>query len=278
MTQVIRFLAAAVIFMVSCAAASCAVTESSRMAPQPVEIPGEIPQDLFRWSFTEQYASGYWVTRPSRGTIPVIGIAGRRSNRDEAIQIALADAARRVALYHGVSGESVTIFNEGSGYLDYFADFDYRLTIHTDPSAYIGSLIFDKDDDVYEKDGSVYVRAKYSGVDDIPSYISDMENRVPNWVKNYHADVPGYLTGVGSSGNKGSPQATFQASYENAIVSLLPELSTKITGSLLDVEGGKAQQNIAASRGNLTNVMILETWVDSRTSSVWTLLVAKERR
>jgi hypothetical protein len=247
----------------------------NKPVPQTAEFSQETG-DIFNRSFDEQYNSGYWITRPSSGTIPVIGIAGRRGNRDEAIQSAVDDAARRVALYHGLYAESAAVLNQGSGYLDYFADFDYRLTIHNDPSSYTGSLFFDKDDDVYEKNGSVYIRAKYSGVADIPEYNSVMENGIPNWVKNYNADVPGFLTGVGSSRNKGSPQTTYQASYENAIVSLLPELGSKVASRIVDAAGEKLQQNITTSRGNLTKVMILETWLDSKTGSVWTLLAAKE--
>ncbi|MDR2247402.1 MAG: hypothetical protein LBE17_12170 [Treponema sp.] len=273
----IGFVTATVIVMTSCASTKSGPPVLQTMETPPVEIFQE-SRNIFNRSFDELYISGYWVTRPLRGTIPVVGISGRRNNRNEAIQAAVADAARKVALYHGLYAASATVLNQGAGYLDYFADFDYRLTIYNDPAAYTDSLVFDKDNDVYEKNGSLYVRVKYTGVVDVPAYASVFENGVPDWVKNYHVDVPGFLTGVGSSRNKGSPQATSQASYESAIVSLLPELTTKIVGSVNDAVGGKVQQNITASQGNLTNVMILETWFDAKTGSVWTLLVAKERR
>jgi hypothetical protein len=269
-------LAAAIVLMSSCVTPG--TTEINKPVPQITESSQET-RDIFNRSFDEQYTSGYWITRPSTGTIPVIGIAGRRANRDEAIQAAVDDAARRVALYHGVYAESATVLNQGAGYLDYFADFDYRLTIHNDPSAYSGSLVFDKEQDVYEKNGSVYVRAKYAGVGaDIPPYNSFIENGMPSWVKNYAADVPGFLTAVGISRKKGSPQATYQASYENAIVSLLSGLTVKVAGTVVDAADEKLQQNITTSQSNLTNVMILETWFDSKTGSVWTLLVAKEHQ
>jgi hypothetical protein len=265
----IGFATAAALVIVSCA--------SSAKTPQAeVEIVRE-SRDVFNRSFDEQYLSGHWVTRPSRGTIPVVGISGRHRNRDEAIHAAVADAARKVALYHGLYAESAAVLNQGASYLDYFADFDYRLKIHNDPSAYTDSLIFDKDEDVYEKNGSLYVRARYTGVADVPEYATIIEDGVPEWVKNYRADIPGFLTGVGLSRNKGSPQATSQASYENAIVSLLPELGTKVVSTVDDGIGGNVQQNFTTSQGNLTNVMILETWFDSKTGSAWTLLVAKER-
>ncbi|MDR1143686.1 MAG: hypothetical protein LBK77_05630, partial [Spirochaetaceae bacterium] len=91
-------------------------------------------------SLEETYNSGYWVTRPAEGIMSVLGIAGRRRNRDEAIAEALADAARRVALYHGVHGESAAVLNQGSGYVDYFSDFDYRLDVFHSPENYTGDL------------------------------------------------------------------------------------------------------------------------------------------
>ncbi|MDR1627122.1 MAG: hypothetical protein LBT33_11345 [Spirochaetia bacterium] len=223
----------------------------------------------------EIHSGGHWVTRPSKGTLTVIGIAGRRSNKDEAVAAALADAARKVTLYHGVYGESATVLNQGSGNLDYYADFDYRLSFRNTPESFINDLVFDKDSDVLEKDGAVYVRTKYSGVLDVPDYSSAMEDGAPNWVKNYSAVIPGFLAGVGTSKNKGSIPKTYEASYENAIASLLPGLSTKVAGESVDVTGAKLTTNITVSRGSLTNVMILETWFDRKTGAVWTLLAAK---
>jgi hypothetical protein len=137
-------------------------------------------------------------------------------------------------------------------------------------------LVFDKIADVSEKNGSVYVRARYSGVLEVPAYAQAVKEGIPDWVGEYHADIPGFLTGVGSSKNKGTPQKTYQASYENALVSLLPRISTKIEESVIDVAGlGKLNQNVSVSSGNLSMVMILETWFDKRTGIVWTLLAAK---
>lgn len=228
-------------------------------------------------SIEEMYDGGYWVTRPSNSVIPVVGIAGRRADKDAALADALADAARKAALYHGVYGETVAVLNQGSGNLDYFSDTDYRLQLENDPENYIGDLVFDKDNDVLERNGAVFVLAHYSGVSAVPSYNSVMKDGVPNWVIDFGADVPGFLTAVSYSKNKGSPQKTYQASYENAIVSLLPRLTAKTVNEIIDVQGVKINQNISASSGTVENVMILETWLDKKTGAVWTLLVARQR-
>jgi hypothetical protein len=228
-------------------------------------------------SFGEVYESGYWVTKPQGGTITVLGIAGRRSNREEAIIEAFTDAARKVALYHGVHGESTAVLNQGSGNLDYFSNFDYRLNLLNNAENYIDDLVFDKDKDIVEKDGSVLVRVQYSGVSDIPAYETILENGTPVWVRDYTASLPGFLIAVGYSKNRGSLQKTYQASYENAIVSLLPRLSSKVTNEIIDVDGGKVTRNISTSSGVLENVMLLETWFDRKINALWTLVAAKQK-
>jgi hypothetical protein len=228
-------------------------------------------------SLEEIYDSGYWVTRPSASGITIIGITGRRLNQDEAVQEALADAARKAALYHGVRGESSSVLSQGPGNLDYFSGFDYHLDLLNSADQYAGSLVFDRDRDVLEKNGALFVRFHYPGAFDIPAYEMTVEAGVPAWVKQYNADIPGFLAGVGLARNKGTPQKTYQASYENAIVSLLPRLSSRVTSEVVDVEMSRRNLNSSTSSGVLEKVMILETWLDKKNNSVWTLLAAKQK-
>ncbi|MDR0689488.1 MAG: dolichyl-diphosphooligosaccharide--protein glycosyltransferase subunit STT3 [Spirochaetaceae bacterium] len=262
--------------------ASCGSDPGVRQEPLPVtgertDDPASPDLNLSGPSLEEIHDSGYWITRPLDSSITIIGIAGRRSNRDDAITEALADAARKVSLYHGIHGESSTVLNQGPGSLDYVAEFNYSLEPLTEVDLYLEKLAFDKDRDVLEKNGAVYVRFRYSGVSGIPPYHSSLEDGVPNWVRNTVADIPGFLTGIGISKNKGSLQKTYQASYENAIVALLPRLFTRISGEIIDVEGGKMTRNVSTSEGDLTEVMILETWFDKKINAVWTLVAAKQK-
>jgi hypothetical protein len=223
------------------------------------------------------FDSIHWITRPVDGDVTVVGIAGRKRNRDEAIADALADAARRVSLYYGVYGEAVTVLREGSNLLDYFAGTDYTLNIHNAVERYIDALSFDKEKDVYEKNGAVYVRTRYTGVQNVPPYRSGVTGAMPDWVRECQAEIPGFLVGVGASRNKGSLQKTCIASYENAVVSLLSRLSAQVEESIIDVGGrGRITQSVTKSKGTLSTVLILETWFDRKTGTVWTLLAAKE--
>jgi hypothetical protein len=222
------------------------------------------------------FDSGYWVTRPSGSVITVFGVAGRRGNREDGVRLALLDAARKIALYHGVHAESVSVLNQGSGTLDYFSDFDYRLELRRTPEEFLDALMFDRDRDLLEKNGVVFVRARYAGVSDVPPYGSALVDGVPDWTKNYAATVPGYLAGIGYSKNKGSLQKTCEASYENALVSLLPQLSTRVASDVADVNGGRVTRNATLSEGDLAGVIILETWLDRKTNAVWTLVAATQ--
>ncbi|MDR1100502.1 MAG: hypothetical protein LBL28_08490 [Treponema sp.] len=250
---------------------SCAIM--GKMMPER----GISPQETAGPSLEEVFDSGHWITMPSNTGVTLMGIAGRRSNRKEAIAEALADAARRAALYHGVRGESASVLNQGSGNLDYFSDFDYRLNLLHNTEEYINALVFDQEKDVLEKNGAVFVRVQYPGVSGFPAYNSVIEDGTPDWVKNYGAEIPGFLTAVSFSKNRGSPQRTYQASYESAIVSLLPQLSTRMANEVIDVGGGTLSQNYTVSSGTLEGVIILETWVDKKTGAIWTLLVARQK-
>ena len=214
-------LPAAILLCASCAGllaglpAARDVPAGADAAPPPeTRVISYIEEDV---SLEETFDSGHWVTMPSGAEITIIGLTGRRANHGEAVREALADAARKAALYHGVHAESAAVLNQGSGALDYFSDFDYMISPANDHEAYIDSLVFDEDKDVLEKNGVVMVRARYSGEFDIPPYKPAVEDGIPVWVKNYTADIPGFLAGVGYSKNKGSLQKTHTASYEKSI-------------------------------------------------------------
>ncbi|MDR3302435.1 MAG: hypothetical protein LBT01_07925 [Spirochaetaceae bacterium] len=266
------------LLFVSCAAMQDIIGKTPfATSTKPEEAP-EIPEVPYSSrSFEEMFEVNYWVTRPSQDGIMVIGVAGRQSNKDNAIAAALSDAARRVSLYHGLSGESVTVINQGSGALDYYADKDYKIIINNKAEDYIESLSFDKETDVFEKNGAVYVRTRYAGVSSIPDYHSElMEDGRPTWVRDFTIEIPDYLTSVGISRNKGTPQKTHEASYENAIIGFLPQLWTETSNTTIEAGGAKLSLNQSVSRGALKNVMILETWIDVKRNEIWTLAVAKK--
>jgi hypothetical protein len=268
------FVRASVLWAVFWAAAVSPVFCEGEQDAAP-SAPDVLAMEAEEKSLEAVFDSGYWVTRPSGSVIIVYGVAGRRGNREEGVRLALLDAARRVALFHGLHAESATVLSQGSGTLDYFSDSDYRLELRRNPEEFLDALSFDRDRDLLEKNGVVFVRARYAGVSDVPPYHSALVDGAPDWTRNAVVAVPGFLAGVGSSRNKGSLQQTGEASYEDAIVSLLPQLSARVASDVADVNGGRVTRNATLSKGDLTGVMILETWFDRRTNAVWTLVAAR---
>lgn len=249
--------------------------------PPPAEASRELPSrdapSLEAPSLEAVFDSGYWVTRPDGSGLTVIGIAGRRANRAEAVKEALADAARKAALYHGLHAESVSVLNQGAGSLDYFSGFDYRITPANGWEGYVDALDYDGDKDVLEKNGVVIVRARYAAPAAMPSYAVSVEDGVPDWTKRYTMDIPGFLVGVGHAANQGSPPRTYRASYEAAIAALLSQLSARVSSEAADMAGARVTRNVTRSEGDLAGVIILEAWLDRKTSAVWTLAAAREQ-
>jgi hypothetical protein len=257
-------------------AASCAgVPAFAPFAPVSAQ---SAPIEACSAALEAAFDAGYWVTVPTGAEIILIGITGRRSDRNAAIADALDDAARKAALFHGVYAESVSVLLQGTGSLDYYSGFDYRIMVSTDYTQYRDALRFDKDADIFEKNGTVFVRVRYTAAVAVPRYRTAPVDGVPGWVRRYTADIPGYLAGVGFSRNKGSLQKTHRASYEAALVSLLPRLSSTIDTGTTETAAGKATGSAVRSSGSLENVLILETWLDKKTSAVWTLIAAREAR
>jgi hypothetical protein len=54
-------------------------------------------------------------------------------------------------------------------------------------------------------------------------------------------------------------------------------LLTRVSSEVIDVAGAKLTGNVTRSEGELVNVMILETWFDKKTNSVWTLIAAQAK-
>jgi hypothetical protein len=222
------------------------------------------------------FDSGYWVTRPSASGITLIGMAGRRTRREEAVREALLDAARKAALYHGARAASAAALYQGTGTLDYASDFDYRVAVRREPEEFLDALDYDEEADVLEKNGVVVVRVRYAAVTEAPPYTTVLEDGVPDWTRRYTAVIPGFLVGIGFARNRGTLPKTCRASYENALVGLVSRLSARVDTETVDVSGARMTGNVIFSEGDVEGVMILETWVDRRTRAVWTLVAARD--
>jgi hypothetical protein len=223
--------------------------------------------------------AGFWDTRPENGRLVFIGGAAVRENRDEALRFALLDAARKVSIFHGVRGLSVSAVSVGEGSYDFYADAAVEIAFDPEYERYVEELDFDPQTDVLEAEGSVFVRARWTpplpfGVD----FSSGGKGR-PGWVTNPPETIGGFIAGVGRSNAFSRRHDTLIASYENAIGAILNAVNSHVRSGLASLESSgfaaSVSSNVQIAAGELRQFYILEIWTDPKTGAVWTLGIAK---
>jgi len=248
--------------------ASAPSTESTEMPPEALADP----------SFFSSASAGNGLV--------FIGVAGRRSNPQETLQLALEDAARRVALFHEVTGEYAVENNIGSGAFDYTHNTYTSLYYNKEGAKqYVNALQFNANTDTLEIDNVFFVRATYPSA--LPSSIKYRPvyrgpDKKPDWVDKPPAKIEGYEIGVGFAGRHSSLVDTYTNSCNNAIFAIIRNVNTTTRSSnTLYHTGGlfgykTASDNITYSYGILSGFYVLDTWIDPKTRTVWTLAIAKK--
>jgi len=224
---------------------------------------------------------------PERDGLVFIGVSGKMSNPKDTLQFALEDAARQIAVFHRVSGEYMTINNVGSGAFDYTHN-TYTSLQYDEAGAYqyVDSLQYDADVDTLEIENAFFVRTTYtsalsSPVRFRPKYSGD--NKKPDWVDDPPFEIDGYEVGVGFAGRHSSLATTYRNSFNNAVFAIIRSVNTASHSSDLlyqtttSLFGYKtSNDNTIYSYGTLTGFYVLDTWVDPREKTVWTLAIAKK--
>jgi len=229
--------------------------------------------------------TAFFSTFPSESGLVFIGAAGKRSNPKETLQFALEDAAQRVAVFYHVSGEYAVENNIGSGAFDYSYNTNAHLFTDKEHSKqYVNALNYDADVCSVEIDNTFFIRAVYNSslpypVNFIPKYAG--KNRKPDWVDNPPSEIDGYETGVGFSERYSSIHDTFTNSWYNAVFAIIRKINSSSrsnselyhnTGSLFGYK--TSSDNSIYSYGALNYFYALDTWIDPKTKSVWTLAIA----
>jgi hypothetical protein len=236
---------------------------------------------------TSSSIDSFFNSFPAEKGLVFIGAAGKRSDAKETVQFALEDAARRVALFHKVSGEYAVENNIGSGAFDYTNNTYTSIKYDEEGSRqFVSSLQFDADTDTIEIENTLIVRTIYPFMLPIPvryrpSYGKD--DHKPDWVDNPTVEIEGYETGVGHSSRLSSLAGTFTNSYQNAVFAIIRNINTTSRSADLvyqntgDFFGYKtSSDNVNYSYGTLSGFYILDTWLDPKTKSVWTLAIAEK--
>jgi len=241
--------------------------------------PPPVPQG----SGEDEVLRKFMDTSPSDGKLFFLGVAGIRSRRQESIDLALEEAARRLAMFHEVEGEFSTLSNRGGRLLDYRAETSASLTYDGDYKNYLEDLEFNNDTDVLESENAVFVRARYSGSLNI-GFNPSMQGQdgKPFWIETPPAMIGDYTVGVGFAGRRNAHKDTVIASCENAVFSVICNVAAVSWGQNFDYRGvgflaiaSGSTQRLDAS-ASLSEFYVLDTWTDPADKSVWTLAIAKK--
>jgi hypothetical protein len=218
----------------------------------------------------------YWVTPPETSSLVIIGVSGRQSRRDAEIEVARQDAARKASIFHGVYATFEMEQNTGSSFFDSSAS--SRITIDYDDQLekYMDKLTFDPQSDIVDTGNTVFIRFRYPAV--FPGKISysfgKNSNGNPEWTTRQPGEINGFPAGVGFARRQQRVNDTISRSYENAIVNII-SASSVITTSQVATNSRGETYILQKSEGRLENFVILETWIEPETQSVWTLVVAQ---
>ena len=240
-------------------------------SPPPVQEPS-----------SDEELREFMDTSPREGKLIFLGVAGVRSRMQESIDLALEEAARRVAIFQEVEGEFSALSNKGGRLLDYRAETSAVLHHDAGYRDYLEELEFDESAHVFGSENAVFVRVRYPGSLKLEYRSSPAgPGGKPFWIENPPVMMGEYIVGVGYAGRRNAHRDTVTASYENAIFSIIRDLSAESWGQSVDYRGEgfldisfTVRQGLDA-KGRLNAFYVLETWMDPSDKSVWTLAVAK---
>ena len=223
--------------------------------------------------------AGYFVSGPRAGTLVVIGVSGRMRNRERELEGALDDAARQIALYHGLKGKALTVLETGGGYHNFYMSVrsEFSPIDEGSSTAYRETLRFDREQDVFRTEDALFLRCAYDAPGlPLIEHAYGIENGRPSWIHGGLAEIHGYISAVGLAINQRRLSDTVRKSRENAAAALMAGLSSQI-GAVDYTNRGAALSIVEHVEGELLNFMTLEIWIDPGSGSVWTLAAAKKK-
>ena len=211
-----------------------------------------------------------------------VGVSGRFSDREESINAALRDAARKFSFYNSVSGNYTMSERTGGSVFDHRFTSDYELHYDTELDKYIEQLEFDPARDIFENNNALFVIARVTSGPTMPSASGhSYENNRPVWVDVPPLVIDGFIAGIGYSDRQSSHRDTVIKSYERAVISIITSMGSRISGEIHSYQdtasafgAGQSSASEMTVSGTINNFFIIESWTDPVNLSVWTLAIA----
>jgi hypothetical protein len=225
----------------------------------------------------------FWNSMPA-GDLVFIGGASLRSDREESVNLALRDIARKVSIFNAVEGEFVSYNKTGSSFFDYASSSRSALFFDDDYLGFVEDLDYDPAADVMQLDNSIFVRARFRGSAAVQAPPGDLlagdGSSRPGWVDSSPEEISGYRVGIGYAGRRGLHRDTVNASFEAAIFSIIRAMSSQVSAGTVNSQGPgnfdyrTTNDSTISARGKLKGLYVLDTWIDPANMSVWTLAIA----
>jgi len=276
-----------VLFFLSLFLIACSSTPSLTAIFQPQQTSVVTPADIPVGGSDGTVVKGdFWDTTPLDGDLIIIGGAGQYMKRQDGINAALQDAARKAAFYDSVGGSIQETERVGSGIFDYVNKVDTQLNpVEADLLPIIESFQFDPEQDVLEVDWSIFVRVRYPH--SIPLAVKRIHvsrDARPDWVLSPPGEINGYPAAVGFANPREKVHNTYIASYEGAIFAIISTTGIQVRGDTstygdnqsIFSSFGMDEIGTSMSKGTLKGFYVLDTWLDPETKGVYTLAIARE--
>lgn len=219
------------------------------------------------------------VTLPSQNNLVILGVSARLSTRENELAAASELAARKVAMYHGLTASFEEVQVIGARFFDFEHGIHSRVDYNQQLEKHIDRLSFDPDRDVFrDNNGNVFIRFTYPAT--FPGRINhqfgkELDGR-PEWIRRPPEEINGFKAGVGRSGRLDRFADTFRRSQEAAAIAIASRISTEIQAEETTVQNLQATMQFRRqSIANMTHFLVLETWIDPQTRAVYTLAIAQ---
>ncbi|GHV83107.1 hypothetical protein AGMMS50212_04470 [Spirochaetia bacterium] len=234
-----------------------------------------------RQDMAELFKQKHWDSKPVSGDLVIIGVAPLQRRTEDTIAAALDDAAKKAAMFYGVTVQSLSIDNEGLGRFDQYFSRQIDLSYDTGYQKYIDSFVFDKETDVFIEKNNAFVRVHLQT--EIPLFVeyesAFIKRRGPAWISSPPASISGYMAAVGQSDAYRYYSDSIMASYKSAAGALITRVKSEMQTKhdAYEISGTTLASNVSIekSSGTLREFFVIEIWIDPKDNSVWTLAVAK---
>ncbi|MCD6395971.1 MAG: LPP20 family lipoprotein [Spirochaetaceae bacterium] len=265
------------LFMLSCTSLSVDKDNNSLInrnenidLKDPVIVNGVI-------DFTDPLYSFMWNTAPSSGKMVFSSFIPRRANREEEIDLAVAEAARQAAMLYKSKVDAkfaVQSNNRDLGFLEAIdIQYDKDMAEALKPKIKITKNLRDNE--------GTYVLSELEGINFKGNFLDlSKPGQVPDWLTNIPV-IPGYLVSVGTVQRSRYKIDSIRRADEQALANLAKQVSVVVKAKRADRDSEVSGSAFSETNYEVTSTFIrgfyvLGRWSTDNGNTYYTLAVCPE--